>query len=181
MPRIDCSSGRNDDSRAKYALLRIARVRFQAFETRFGRIPKLDEPIFFDEASDHPAKASLHEARAQIERAAREARVALEPVLCLLGLSRHIADDVKSGDRRASHESLMKSRLRFPQSRAISRKRSSTAGGWKRFLSDKRLHRRHRVTRQELQTLSRTAFLGETCTEQDFLLVLAAIRQHKCP
>jgi hypothetical protein len=143
-------------------------LRVRAFETKFGRLPKPDEPIFFDESLTHPAKASTNEVRAQLERGAREARVDLDPVLHFLGLSyrptsipRSRADTLA---RRGGAHSVQSNR----------RDSDSSTGG-NGFLTNERLHRRHRITREELQTLSAASFLGEA-TERDYLLVLETIR-----
>jgi len=81
------SETKTPDPDARYALLLIVRVRLRAFEAKFGRLPEPNEPIFFDETQDHPVRASISEARAQLERGAREAGVKVGPVLRFLRLS----------------------------------------------------------------------------------------------
>ena len=169
MRRIDRSAMRDADAAAKYALLQIVRIRFRAFENKFGRLPKADEPIFFEQSASHPVKASIEETRAQLERSARDARVDLDPVLHFLGLSyrptsvrRFTADTIA---RRGGAHSVHSNR-RGPD--------ASTGGNG--FLTNESLHRRHRITREELQTLSAASFLGDA-TERDYLLVLETIRR----
>ena len=175
MRQIDRSAIRSTNGTAKYALLQIVRIRFRAFEAKFARSPKPDEPIFFDESLSHPVKASFEETRAQLERGAREARVDLDPVLHFLGLSYRAKSNRQStadaSARRGGHHSA--------QTHHSNRRDSEASTGWNRFLANERLHRQHRITREELQTLSAASFQGDA-TERDYLLVLETVRlQHK--
>ena len=175
MLRVDRSAMGNADATARYALLQIVRVRFAAFEAKFGRLPKPDEPIFFDDSFSHPVKAGVRETRAQLEQGARETRVELYPVLRFLGLSYN----VKSIRRPASDAYVRSGGRHAAQLRTSNRRESGVSSGWNRFLANESLHRRHRITREELQALSATAFLGEATTERDFLLILEMIRRRK--
>src|SRR5262249_60183544 len=98
--RIAKSATRPDHALAKPALPQIARVRFRAFEAKFGRLPKPDEPIFFDESDNQPVKASMADARSQLERGAKQAGVQVDPVLQFLGFT---PNNVSTGQPRASH------------------------------------------------------------------------------
>ena len=172
MRRVDRSATRHADAAAKNALLQIVRVRFRAFEAKFGRLPKPDEPIFFDQSSSHPVKASIEETRAQLERGALEARVDLDPVLHFLGLSYRPTSIQRSADtiaRRGGAHSVRSNR-----------RDSDASTGGNGFLTNERLHRRYQITSDELQTLSGASFLGEA-TEQDYLLVLDTIRRRPTP
>ena len=160
------------DGQAEIALLKIAHLRFRAFHAKFGREPRIDEPLFFDESQDQPIKARSNEVQAQLARSAREAGVELEPVLSLLGLSKHYGQAARRSARGLS-------------SRNAGRYHSRVAGGlsdggtraaWNRFVGNDLLHRRNRITPGELQTLSKISFLGEAESESDYLLILRIIR-----
>jgi hypothetical protein len=176
MLRAHRSTTASADSRGTYALLQIVRVRFRAFELKFGRLPKPDEPIFFDESQSYPVKATISETRAQLKRGARDARVELDPVLHFLGLS---SRGVKRVRRAPAHASVRTAGPRCAKACHSDRSRSEAFTGWNWFLANTRLHRRHGITRQEFQTLSATSFLGEASTERDLLLVLDTIRGRK--
>jgi hypothetical protein len=49
--------------------------------------------------------------------------------------------------------------------------------GIRRFLSNERLHRRHRITPEELEAVSSAALLGKVTTEREFLSILDIIRR----
>ena len=173
MPRVLRDRSRESDEQAKVALLKITHIRFRAFVARFGRDPLIDEPLFFDESQDQPVQAQGCEVQAQLARSAREAGVELEPVLNLLAQPNqqaHVA--------RRSTWGLSSRKAGRYQSRpgAGDRAAEGTRTGWTRFLANERLHRRHRITPDELQALSKASFLGETRSEADFLLMLRIIR-----
>jgi len=100
----DRHANRTADFLAEYSLLRIVQIRFRDFEAKFGRSPRPDDPIFFDDSLDRPAKATTSQLRAQLEQAAREVGVRVDPVLCLLGL------DAQRG--RAQQNSISHNRTR---------------------------------------------------------------------
>ena len=54
----------------KCALILVIRYRFKVFRERFGREPRPTEPLFFDASKKPPVKASLSDAREQIESGA---------------------------------------------------------------------------------------------------------------
>jgi hypothetical protein len=171
MRKVDSSDTRKAGGTAKYGLLQIVRVRFRAFEEKFGRLPKPDEPIFFDESLTHPVKASTGEIRAQLERGAREARVDIDPVLQFLRLSCRVKSIRSAADANARRGSA-----RSVQPYRSDRRDLDASTGGNGFLTNERLRRRHRITREELQTLSATSFLADA-TERDYLLVLETIRR----
>lgn len=175
MRRVDQSARGATESTPRHALLQIIRVRFRAFEARFGRLPKPDEPIFFDELVGRPLKASLPQAQAQLEQGAREARVDIHPVLRFLGLSPETAN--------SSRRSIARTSARKPQPHSrlaqSSMRSRETSSGLDRFLADKGLHRRHRITDQELQSLSGVANLGEVASEGVFLKILEILRNNR--
>src|SRR5262249_13995501 len=176
MRRIDRSATITDQAMVKHSLLRIVCVRFRAFEAKFGRLPKRDEPIFFDESHHQPVKASMVDARSQLERGAKQAGVSVDPVLQFLGFS---PQKIRTGERlpsKASSRSVGSLSHRLPRHPGSTYRQTSASTGWNRFLADGRVLRRHRVTRQELQALSSTAFLGEVRTERTLLSVLNLIR-----
>src|SRR5215469_1303280 len=136
MPRIfrDCS--RESDEQAKIALLRIAHIRFQAFAAKFGRDPRIDEPLFFDESQDQPVEAQGRELQEQLARGAREAGVELEPLLRFLAQPKrheHVA-------RRSAHDLSSRKAGRYhPRSGADNRAEGGSRPGWTRFLRNERL------------------------------------------
>ena len=69
------------------ALLGVADRRYRMFREKFGRDPELDEPLFFDPASDHPVQADQQEMRQQVVDAAEAARVSPHLVLKYFGLA----------------------------------------------------------------------------------------------
>jgi len=160
-------------SYAKQSLLAIIRVRFRAFERKFGRTPKPDEPLFFDELRSQPTKASPDDVRTQLAEGARIARVRLDPILQFLGLdsekAQHKSRVVKYRLAKRAHH------LRAHPSPSI-REESGSSLGLKQFLADKELHSRYGITRNELGMLSKVAFLGGAQDERDYLLVLKMIR-----
>jgi hypothetical protein len=99
--RADSRKARQAHQAAKIALLRILQVRFRAFERKFGRLPKPDEPVFFEESCENPVKADIAKARAQLAEGAREAGVELDPVLRFLGLSAGPAKVVRQSSQPA--------------------------------------------------------------------------------
>ena len=173
MPRIFRDRSRESDGQAKIALLKIAHVRFRAFAAKFGRDPRIDEPLFFDESQDQPVEAQASEVQEQLARGAREAGVELEPVLNLLAQPNHHV-----ARRSARGLSSRKAGRYHSRAGAGDRALGGTRTGWARFLTNERLHRRHGVTPNELQALSEVSFLGETRSESDFLLMLRIIRSH---
>ena len=160
----------------KHALLQIVCVRFRAFEAKFGRLPKRDEPIFFDESHHQPVEASMADARSQLERGAKQAGVSVDPVLQFLGFS---PQKIRTGERlpsKASSRSVGSPGRRLPRHPGSTYRQASASTGSNRILADGRVLRRHRVTREELQALSSTAFLGEAGTERTLVSVLKVIR-----
>ena len=97
-------------------------------------------------------------------------------MLHFLGLS---SCGVKSVRRSAAHATARTRRPHSAKSHYSDRGWFEESTGGNGFLTNERLHRRHRITREELQTLSAASYLGEA-TEQDYLLVLETIRmRHK--
>jgi len=156
---------------ARTGLIRIAHFRFRAFIAKFKREPGIHEPIFFDETKDSPFQSDPDNYRMQLEEAAREVGVRLEPVLTLLGLTA-----ASKGQRKASVPRPETSRRTRKDQTRPDRVSSGVRSPWTRFLSDERLCRRYRITGRERELLSGTSFLGEARHLQDFLLVLKAIR-----
>lgn len=162
------------DMRAKRALLEIVRIRFRAFESKFGREPKPDEPLFFDSGHQHPVKAELAEARMQIINAARQAKVDGDLVLAFLGLVR------KRPQGRVERFRLADERTatgRHRENRSVQHAQPNNNSAWGHFLANQRLHRRYRITSKELAALSRVAFLGTIRDQRSYLEVLKAIRR----
>ena len=163
-----CSS---DGLCPKCSLIVIVRYRFSAFRAKFGREPKPVEPLFFEPSKSVPVKASLLKARAQIEEAATAAGIDAEPVIRFLNLDSVEAD--RSGHQRGQV---------IAEPRDSRRTRSNqhspkTTSVWEQFATDKRLHRLHRITRQELKTISSLAMMGQVHNSRDLLHILSLIRQ----
>jgi hypothetical protein len=176
MPRIFRNYSRESAEQGKLALLKIAHLRFRAFSAKFGRDPRIDEPLFFDESQDAPVLAQSSEVHEQLARGAREAGVELEPVLSFLAQPN---DHVHIARRSARGLSSRKAGRYNSRSGPYNRAEGNSVPEWTRFLTNERLHRRHRITPDELRTLSKTSFLGETCRESDFLLMLRIIRSRE--
>ena len=68
------------------AMLKIARVRYQSFRTRFGRDPGPDDPLFFDSLNDSPVVAGEAEMFSQVLDAAVATRSDYLSVMKFLGL-----------------------------------------------------------------------------------------------
>jgi transcriptional regulator with XRE-family HTH domain len=69
--------------------------------------------------------------------------------------------------------------LANPQAEAIIAEpaKASDTSAWNEFRNDKKLHRVHNITRDEMEILSRLALMGNVRSARDFLFVLNAIRQ----
>jgi hypothetical protein len=159
---------------AKFAMIKIARYRFRVFVPKFHREPRPHEPIFFDEFQDHPVKADLDTARRQLAEAARASGVRLEPVLKFLGLA---PMPVGQGRGTVRVPLPIKSGHLQTQASRTSRDGSRVSSPWRRFLADRRLHRRHAISGEELKMLSQMSFLGQARTKDDYLLILDLIRK----
>jgi hypothetical protein len=68
------------------AMLKIARVRYEIFRSKFGRDPGPDDPLFFDSMRDQPVVASAAEIRSQVMDAAVATRSDYLSVMKFLGL-----------------------------------------------------------------------------------------------
>jgi hypothetical protein len=168
MPRLRVP-GRHmasSDDYAKHGLLAIASLRFQAFEAKFGRSPKPDDPLFFDESKDTPIKASLADTCAQLEEGARRAGVNVDPILRFLGLA-------PIERTSCATQTQIEERPHLQPCRAERR----PIYGWEQFLADRTLHLRHGITQTELRAMSEVAFLGSARSARDYLLILDIIRQ----
>ena len=164
------------DLQARIALLGIVRVRFFAFESKFGRQPLKDEPLFFDESQSQPIRADIGETRTQLARAARSAGVELDLVLNFLGLS---STKANIAQRSATLPSARQGGRYRAQPIGSDRRKLENRAGWNRFLVNERLHRRHRITPGELKALSGVSLLGHAGSEGDFLMILKLLRERK--
>jgi hypothetical protein len=68
------------------AMLKIARVRYQIFRTRFGRDPGPDDPLFFAAMHDQPVVAGEAEMWSQVMDAVVATRSDCLSVMRFLGL-----------------------------------------------------------------------------------------------
>ena len=69
--------------------------------------------------------------------------------------------------------------LANPQAEAILAQppESSKESAWEEFRKDKRLHRIHNITPEELALLSRVEMMGRVRSSRDFLFIINTIRQ----
>lgn len=70
------------------AFLKIIQQCLDNFVRRFGRYPRLDEPLLFDPKGKHPVCASRREMQSQVIAAAKAAGVDAGPMLEFLRLVR---------------------------------------------------------------------------------------------
>jgi len=153
----------------------VVRYCFSAFRTQFGREPTPVEPLFFDPLKRVPVKASLHEARAQIEQAAAAGGIDAGPVIRFLKLDSAIAQQGTNGSGHNPTQVIAKpGKSRRSRSNHNGPKTTSV---WERFATNERLHRLHGITRQELKMISGLAMMGQVRNSRDFLHILGLIRQ----
>jgi hypothetical protein len=152
----------------------VVRYRFSAFRAKFGREPKPVEPLFFDPSKSVPVKASLHEARAQIEEAATVVGIDAGPVVRFLKLDSALP---QQADGSGHHPGQVIPEPRKPRRTRSNRNSPKTTSVWERFATNERLHRLHGITRQELKTISGLAMMGQVHNSRDFLHILGLIRQ----
>lgn len=160
----------------KCSLLLVIRYRFNAFREQFGREPKPTEPLFFDRSESQPTKASLRDAREQIESAAAAVGVQAARVLRFLGLDLSISEKKHDRiDRRAVQPTTNGSRS------GANRRPPKRGSAWARFVSNAGLHRLHNITPKELKTLSGVAMMGDIRSSRDLLYILKLIREQMEP
>jgi len=154
------------------SLLLVIRYRFNAFRELFGREPKPTEPLFFDHSKSRLAKASVGDARVQIETAAVAVGVEAERVLRFIGFDSPEKTDLMAQNpvQPTIHGASSGAWANPPRPKADS--------PWERFAKNDRLHRLHNITPQELKTLAGIAMMGEIRTSRDLLYILGLIREH---
>jgi hypothetical protein len=160
---------------ARCSVLLVVRHRFNCFREQFHREPGSNEPLFFDPSKNQPTKATLRDAREQIEAAAMAAGIEAAPILRFLKVDLAIAQAEVNTTEKNSSQVI----TRHPKSIASAQRRPQTksASFWKRFATNRRLHRLHNVTREELKTLAGIAMMGEIRSVGDMLYILDQIRQ----
>jgi hypothetical protein len=170
--KADCTSARPC---VRCSVLLVIQHRFDCFREQFGREPGPTDPLFFDPSKNKPAKASLHDAREQIETAANAVGINAAPVLKFLKVDLAII----RAEANATGKNLASSIAKSARSIASGQRRrqSKSASVWARFATNKQLHRLHNVTREELKTLSGIAMMGQVQSEQDMLYILDQIRE----
>jgi hypothetical protein len=157
------------------ALLTVVRYRFSAFRAQFGREPTPVEPLFFNPLKRVPVKASLQEARAQIEEAAAAGGIDAGPVIRFLKLDSAIVQQEVDGAGHHPGQALAKPGKSWRARGNYNRPKTTPA--WERFATNERLHRIHAITRQELKMISGVALMGQVRNSRDFLHILSLIRQ----
>jgi len=73
-------------------MIRLTSHRFAIFEEKFGRLPDIDDELFFDETRAHPVRASDEQIRHQIFAAAEANGLNFATLLSYLGLSSTIGE-----------------------------------------------------------------------------------------
>src|SRR5215472_6473747 len=146
------------------ALLGACHIRFLTFEAKFNRPPGLHDPLFFDEHASDPVPSKPEIARMQLREAAKIAGVDDK-----LALSFFDSPRTARTSRRASTWSSSDG-LHRSQTLRVNLLNKPRSGSFQlaRFLKDARLHRRYKITAEELKALAGTSFLGNVCTEKDF-------------
>jgi transcriptional regulator with XRE-family HTH domain len=114
-----------------------------------------------------------------------------EEVARRIGTSTPYVGHLESGKRHPSEKIVIKLAdilgidraelflLANPEAEAIIAQSEKTTGSsaWEEFSSDRKLHRLHNITAEEMEVLSRLALMGNVRSPRDFLFVLNAIRQ----
>lgn len=68
-------------------MIRLTSHRFAIFHKKFGRLPELNDELFFDETQSHPVRATRDEIKNQIFAAAKANGLNCFTLLSFLGLS----------------------------------------------------------------------------------------------
>jgi hypothetical protein len=169
--KADCTSARPC---VRCSVLLVIQHRFDCFRQQFGRDPGPSDPLFFDPLKNRPTKATLRDAREQIEAAATAAGIEAAPVLRFLKVDVAIAQ----AEANATGKNLASSIAKTARSIASAQRRpQKSASIWARFATNKQLHRLHSITSEELKTLSGIAMMGQVSSEQDMLYLLEQIRE----
>jgi transcriptional regulator with XRE-family HTH domain len=68
--------------------------------------------------------------------------------------------------------------LANPETKGLVTQKPDDNGGsvWEAFASDEKLRESHKITDQEMETLSRVALMGEVRSSRDFIFILQTIR-----
>jgi hypothetical protein len=69
-------------------MIRLTSHRFAMFSKKFGRLPELDDELFFDENQSHPVRATRDEIKNQIFAAAKANGLNSFTLLSFLGLNK---------------------------------------------------------------------------------------------
>jgi hypothetical protein len=68
-------------------VIRLASHRFAIFQEKFGRLPEIDDELFFDETMAQPVRANEDEVRNQVFAAAEANGLNFDMLLSYLGLA----------------------------------------------------------------------------------------------
>ena len=68
-------------------MIRLTSHRFAMFSKQFGRLPELNDELFFDGTLSHPVRATRNEIRNQVFAASEAYGLNCFSLLCFLGLS----------------------------------------------------------------------------------------------
>ena len=73
----------------KCSMIRLTSHRFAMFSKQFGRLPELDDELFFDETLSHPVRATHAVIRNQVLAASEAYGLNCFSLLSFLGLNPH--------------------------------------------------------------------------------------------
>lgn len=71
----------------KCSMIRLMSHRFAMFSKQFGRLPELNDELFFDETVSHPVRATRNEIRNQVFAASEAYGLNCFSLLCFLKLN----------------------------------------------------------------------------------------------
>jgi transcriptional regulator with XRE-family HTH domain len=131
-----------------------------------------------------------HNFASVIRRRRRELDLTQEEVARRIGTSTSYIAHLESARRHPSEEVVVQLAevlmldarelffLANPQTRDLisCAAEQDTTSVWEAFAQNEKLHRTHKITGQELETLSRVALMGEVRSPADFIFILQAIR-----
>ena len=160
---------------AQCSLIIVIRYRFSAFSAKFGREPMPAEPLFFDPSESAPVKASLSEAREQIEEAAAARGINAGPVIRLLKLDPAIPQ--QEADRTGHNRGQVIADRGTSKRTGNHHNNRKSISVWERFATNERLQRLHGITRQELKAIFSVTMMGEVRNSGDLLQILGRIRE----
>ena len=77
-------------------MIRLVSHRFAMFSKQFGRLPELNDELFFDKTQSHPVRATRNEIRNQVFEASEAYGLNCFSLLCFLGLNSALHHDERA-------------------------------------------------------------------------------------